>query len=850
MKELKQELIQREIKPKIYGYTTNQYKDIEWQGEKQGKGLIKIGYTERRVESRLWEQFPTKTPEANPFIVLFEEEAIDNLGNFFNDRLIHKKLEKKGFRRVRGEWFECGVNDLMTVFIEIKKGKENIDNRILDFELRPEQDEAIRITTNYLKKYNRSKEGRPPHFLWNAKMRFGKTFTAYKLAQKMGWKHIIVLTYKPAVQSAWKEDLENHIDFEEWQFIDRQNTFDQIDKNKPFVWFASFQDILGRKKDGKIKDRYQAAKKIDWDCVILDEYHFGAWRDAAKDFYTGEIAEEVDIDETIEIQEKFKEEIFPLKANSFLYLSGTPFRVMANGEFLEDQIFNWTYADEQRAKNNWNKDEENPYLELPQIVMMTYQLPDKIREFAANNDQNEFSLNEFFKAKETIDRGKKKYIFEYEDQVQQWLNIIRGQDRIFNPAIEKDYIKPPIPFEDARLVSYLNHTFWFLPSVASCKAMAEMLKRPNNIFFHDYKVFVAAGKDAGIGLDAFNNAKKVIGNPFKSKTITLSCGKLTTGVTVPSWSGIFILRDTISPETYFQASFRVQSPWLLKNSDPADIKKKEIIKPTCYIFDFSPNRALNLISEYSSKLDLNDARTPEQRVQEFLNFLPVLCYDGSSMQVLNAIELLDIAVTGVASTMLAKRWQSSQLIDISNSTLEKVLNSPDILASLEKIEAFRNLNKDIQRVISSEKEINKLKKKSLDEDLTKKEKQQITDEEKKNKGFKKQLRDKLLKFITRIPVFMYLTDYREETLKDLIMDIEPELFIKTTGLTIDDFEKMCEVGVFNSGNINSAIFAFKRFEDYSLIYAGGKELSDDDIIGGFDSKITRGEFNQVIEGMN
>lgn len=849
MKELKQELLQKKITPKIYAYTTEQYKNIEWQGEKSGKGLIKIGYTKKDVESRVWSQFPTKTPEEIPFDILFEEEAIDNFGNFFNDHLVHKKLEEKGFRRVGGEWFECSIEDLQSIFIEIKKGKKNLENRIWDFKLRPEQSEAVKITASYFKKYKKDKKGKPPHFLWNAKMRFGKTFTSYKLAQEMGWRNIIVLTYKPAVQSAWKEDLQNHIDFDGWQFIDRNNTFDQIEKDKPFVWFASFQDILGRKKDGKIKDRYQAAKKINWDCVILDEYHFGAWREAAKDFYTGEIADEVDVDESIEFQEKFKEEIFPLKANSFLYLSGTPFRAMADGEFLEDQIFNWTYADEQRAKNNWDKDETNPYLELPQIIMMTYQLPDKIREFAANNDQNEFSLNEFFKAKKIIERGKNKFVFEYEDQVQQWLNIIRGQDKIFNPAIEKDHIRPPIPFEDARLISYLNHTFWFLPSVASCKAMAEMLRRPNNIFFHDYKIFVAAGSDAGIGLEAFNNAKKIIGNPLKSKTITLSCGKLTTGVTVPSWSGIFILRDTTSPETYFQAAFRIQSPWVLKNSDPLDSKKIEILKPNCYIFDFSPNRALNLISEYSSRLDLNDSRTPEQRVQEFLNFLPVLCYDGSSMQVLNAIELLDIAVTGVASTMLAKRWQSSQLIDISNSTLEKVLNSPDILASLEKIEAFRNLNKDIQRVISSEKEINKLKIKSLEEELTQKEKKIITEEEKKNKGFKKLLREKLLKFITRIPVFMYLTDYREKTLKDLIMNIESELFIKTTGLTIDDFEKMCEVGVFNSSNINSAIFAFKRFEDYSLIYAGGKELSDDEIIGGFDSKITRGEFNQAVEGV-
>lgn len=842
------ELIQREIKPQIYAYTTSHYKNFPWEGEKQGSGLLKIGYTEKDIESRIWEQFPTKTPEKNPFEILFKDEAIDEKGDFFNDYLIHKKLLEKGFRRVNGEWFECSIKDLENTILEIKKGIRIIENRNWDFKLRPEQALAVKITAEYFKKYKKTKEGKSPHFLWNAKMRFGKTFTSYKLAQEMGWKKIIVLTYKPAVQSAWKEDLDSHIDFGGWQFINRQHSFDDINKKKPFVWFASFQDILGTDKDGKIKQRLKAAREMNWDCVILDEYHFGAWRDAAKDLYDGETGKETEFDEKLE--EEFKEEAFPLKSNHFLYLSGTPFRAVATGEFLENQIFNWTYADEQRAKNDWDiRNGDNPYLELPQIVMMTYQLPDKVREIAIKTDQNEFSLNEFFKAKLVEEGSEKKSVFDHENQVQQWLNIIRGQEQIFSPISNQENFKPPIPFEDVRLLSYLNHTFWFLPSVASCKAMAEMLSRKNNVFFHDYKVFIAAGTDAGIGLEAFVNAKEIIGNPLKTKTITLSCGKLTTGVTIPSWSGIFFLRDTTSPETYFQSAFRVQSPWVLRNSDGLDPKKKEILKPICYIFDFSPNRALNLISEYSSRLDLNDTRTAELRVQEFLNFLPVLCYDGSSMQMLNAVELLDIAVTGVASTMLAKRWQSAQLIDVSNITLERLLNTPDVMKALENIEAFRNLNKDISKVITSEKEINKLKKDSIDDPLTKKDEKQVSDTEKENKGFKKQLREKLLKFITRIPVFMYLTDYREEVLKDVIMNIEPELFTKVTGLTVHDFEKLCEIGVFNSQNINSAIFAFKRFEEYSLIYAGGKELIGSDIIGGFDSKVRRDELDEVIEGM-
>lgn len=842
------EIIQKVIKPQIYAYTTGRYKDAPWEGVKRGNGLLKVGYTEKDVEARIWEQFPTKTPESQPFEILLRDEAIDERGNFFTDHLIHKRLVEKGFRRVNGEWFECTVRDLQNTILEIKKDRKIAENRNQNFDLRPEQAEAVRVTAEYFKKYSKSKEDKAPHFLWNAKMRFGKTFTTYELARKMGWTKIIVLTYKPAVQSAWKEELESHVNFEGWQFIDRENTFDDVNEKKSLVWFASFQDILGKDKDGKTKKRLKAAHEITWDCVILDEYHFGSWREAAKDLYDSETGKEAGLDEKLE--EEFNENALPLNANHFLYLSGTPFRAVATGEFLENQIFNWTYADEQRAKTLWDaRNGENPYLVLPQIVMMTYQLPERVREIALTSGQNEFSLNEFFKAKEVKAGARKTYVFEHENQVQQWLNIIRGQDQIFSPIAGQNNTRPPIPFEDVRLLSYLNHTFWFLPSVASCRAMAEMLARTNNVFYHDYKVKVAAGADAGIGLDALVPVKEAIGNGLKTKTITLSCGKLTTGVTIPAWSGIFFLRDTTSPETYFQAAFRIQSPWFLSNSDGLDPLKKEILKPTCYIFDFAPNRALNLISEYSSRLDLNDTRTAEQRVQEFLNYLPVLCYDGSSMQSLNAIELLDIAVTGVASTMLAKRWQSSQLIDIGNITLERLLNAPEILAALEKIEAFRNLSKDITKVIASEQAINKLKKDKLDKPLTKKEEKQIDDTEKENRGFKKKLREKLLKFITRIPVFMYLTDFREEALKDVITNIEPELFTKVTGLSVDDFEKMCDIGVFNSQNINSAIFAFKRFEEYSLIYAGGKELKGSDIIGGFDSKVRRDELNEVIEGV-
>ncbi len=830
--------------PTIYAYTTQQYAETPWLGEKQGKGLLKVGYTKGDVEDRIWQQFPVKMPDEQPFKILVKESALANDGAFFTDRKIHQILKMKGFRNVNGEWFECAPADVLNAIVQARTGLVVKEGPSHTFGMRPEQAEAVKRTKTYFEHYD--SDGRASHYLWNAKMRFGKTFTAYQLARAMGWKRILVLTYKPAVESAWREDLETHVDFQDWQFIGRGETLDKQDESKPIVWFASFQDILGKSKTGAIKDRFELAHVIEWDCVILDEYHFGSWRESARDLYDGDASEKEAV-EKVEVD--FNEETFPLSVRHFLYLTGTPFRSLTTGEFLEDQIFSWTYSDEQRAKENWNDaNGPNPYQELPQMVMMTYQMPEDIRDIALKGESNEFDLNEFFKAKEEPNDDlteATKAVFTHETEVQKWLHLIRGSHLAGNPAAGTEGIRPPIPFEDNRLQGYLQHTFWFLPSVAACRAMARLLRQPQNAFFHDYKVVVAAGSEAGMGMDALRPVKEAMGNPLKTKSITLSCGKLTTGVTIAGWTGIFMLRNTSSPETYFQSAFRVQSPWVLRNQDGSDPHAVEVIKPKCYIFDFAPNRALQQISEYSSRLDLNEGATAEAKVADFIRFLPVLCYDGYTMQPLNASELLDIVAAGTASTMLAKRWQSAQMVNVDNVTLEKLLKNADVLAALQNIEDFRNLSRDISRVIASEKALNKIKKEknATGEKLDKEEKEQ----EKENQGFKKQLRDKLLKFVTRVPVFMYLTDFREEALKDVIMNLEPELFTRVTNLKVSDFEKLCEIGVFNPPVMNSAIFAFKRFEEASLTYAGGKKLSPQ--VGGFDTVISRTDLTQVIEGI-
>jgi hypothetical protein len=817
-------------KPKIYAYTTPEYSKRKWSGTREGVGLLKIGYTERDVEARMREHFPTKGPDKNPYKIMLVDDALTKDGKFFTDHAIHRILQESGFTRVGGEWFECTVSDVERAILQQKLGKPLEGSRTNDFAMRPEQIEAVRITKDYFEG-EIARGSKSPHFLWNAKMRFGKTFSAYQLARSMKWKRVMVLTYKPAVEREWRAELASHVDFQGWQFFGRGDDFSKIDGRKPLIWFASFQDILGKSPSGGIKQRYEAARVIDWDCIMLDEYHFGSWREAAKELYDADSSEG-------HIEEEFSEEKFPLSANSFLYLTGTPFRALANGEFLEDQIFTWSYIDEQRAKLEWNKPEPNPYSELPQMVLMTYQLPDEVRNVALRGEMNEFDLNEFFKAEEVKDKNGKatgKHKFIHKSEVQMWLSLIRGQYLQAGFKPDSGGTKPPLPYADAELLAYLNHSFWFLPNVASCYAMAEILREPVNSFFSDYNIVVAAGPQAGMGTEALPPVLNAIGRGQDTKSITLSCAKLTTGVSVPQWCGMFMLKNTSSPETYFQTAFRVQTPWTVRNSDKTDPKTQEILKEKCYIFDFAPNRALKLITEYSSRLDLRDTSQVEEKIKDFLNFLPVLAYDGFSMTPLDARELLDIAASGVGATMLARRWQSAQLVRVDNDTIERLLNNPDIIAALEGIEAFRNLGKDLTKVINSEKALAKLEREKTPKSPDDKR------EEKENKNFKKELREKLLKFVSRVPVFMYLTDYREETLKDVIMQLERPLFTKVTGLQIKDFEKMCEIGVFNSQAMNSAIFSFRRFELGSLHYAGGgTEL---ETIGLFDTTVS------AIEGL-
>jgi hypothetical protein len=812
-----------EVRLRVYAYSID---------DKVHQGLLKVGQTTRDVKQRVAEQL--KTAAIKNFRIELDEPAERDDGSIFTDREVRAALVAKGFENVELEWMRCTVADVRTVLTELRTGQRFTGTHHETFPMRREQAEAVDKTHAYFHSIWKEDMHAVPRFLWNAKMRFGKTFTTYQLAKKLGAKRVLVVTFKPSVEDAWKTDLESHVDFDGWQYLSKSSGRDptQIDRSKPVAYFGSFQDLLGRDALGNIKPKNEWLHKESWDLVVFDEYHFGAWRESAKELFEGEEEAisrmEAQLDDAKRLKERIADlqepletetEFLPITTKAYLYLSGTPFRALSTGEFIEEQIFNWTYTDEQRAKEEFAADNpgaRNPYGALPQMRLLTYQMPDELLAIASAGEFDEFDLNAFFEASGTGATAR----FKHKDDVQKWLDIIRGGYAPRSVEHLKTGTRPPFPYSDVRLLPYLQHSFWFLPNVAACHAMANLLAERQNTFWHAYKVILAAGTSAGIGLEALPPVRKAIGSGFDTQTITLSCGKLTTGVTVPQWSSILMLRNLKSPETYFQAAFRVQSPWSIKNPNGDNPNQEEILKPVCFVFDFAPTRALRQLSEYGIGLSPNEPN-PESAVKDLVSFLPVLAYDGANMTQIDAGGILDIAMAGTSATLLARKWESALLVNVDNETLRRILDNPDAMAAVERIEGWRALGDNIiETIINKSEKVKGLKSKAKEKGLTAKEKKELSDEEREYKSKRKQIQEKLIKFATRIPAFMYLTDFRENTLQDVITKLEPDLFLAVTGLTVKDFHLLVQLKVFNTEQMNHAVFAFRRYEDASLRYTG------------------------------
>jgi superfamily II DNA or RNA helicase len=820
-------------------------------------GLIKIGDTERNSHTRIKEQLNgAGVHDAGQldYELIYETKAVKEDDTEFSDKTIHKILHQKGYLNHKvfqenllvkndTEWFKIDADKVIHLIEKFKEGlePEKIDiDRFQDFPMRPEQEAAVLKT----EKYFLSSDGKSTtEVLWNAKMRFGKTFTAYQLVKKMNFTKTLILTYKPAVEDAWKKDLEHHKDFKDYVFLKRDSLSSinsYLDKGEKIVAFASYQDLLGENNDGTdIKERHLQLFETHWDIVIIDEFHYGSSTKKAQELIKekaetkkeekAQLKELHSEEDEEQIEEEISEEIEKIVEKSAtsdyrLFLSGTPFRAIADSKFEKDAIFNWTYTDEQRAKEQWNidfpdKKDSNPYKSLPQIQMFVYKVSKELIEAGKDVDKDEFSLNHFFKAS----KGK----FINETAVIKWLNLISGVTRphaeIADEIADEIEIQPSqYPFDhEGDLVKELDHTLWYFNRVDTAVAMKKLLE--NHSIFKTYHIILAAGKNMKSGVDAVEPVLSAIDS--NKKTITLTVGKLTTGVSVPKWKAVMFLRDTESPENYFQTAFRAQTPF--KDKATGYMKEK------CYIFDFSPNRSLKLLTSYSEKLTTDShLTTSEERITEFIKYLPVLKVAGNTMVNMDARSVLTFDLSGIDAKGLGERFIERKNIAVTREVIDAINSSPETQDKckeiFEKIKMFKRFsgasdkemkNSDVD-IANLDVNNNKIKKLEGAETKTEKEekekKKEIDEAEKDLKSERDKVRELLKTLLSRVPIFMYLTDATEENLEQVLVETKKDLFRKATGITTDDFRYLRDVGLIKIDSIDGYILKFVQLENQNF----------------------------------
>jgi type II restriction enzyme len=634
--------------PQIYAYVT--------PNAAENRGWVKIGYTEQQdVDKRIAEQAHTISIETK---TLWHAPAKfrDADEQWFIDKDLHKYLVtyKNRKRRHGTEWFYYGEHPEQSYkdFESFLKHDKTLEYDTKAYTLRKEQTEAVEQTMEY---FNNHQNGK---FLWNAKPRFGKTLTTYDLARKMNADKVLVLTNRPAVGNSWFDDYEKFIagptsfafvstsdSLKHKRTMTREEYDDQIDTGRDkMIAFISLQDLKGSKYFGGGYEKLGWVKQLAWDLVVVDESHEG-----------------VDTSKTKLIFDN-------IECHATLYLSGTPFKAIASHEFNEDQIFNWTYADEQQAKQNWHGDEyDNPYRQLPRLNMFSYQMSrmitDEVEQGADIDGENidyAFDLNEFFKTND----GK----FIHESAVKKWLDTLSKNEKY--------------PFSTPDLRNELKHTLWLLQRVDSAKALQKLLKK--HPVFENYKVVLAAGNgnnddDNDLKGKAYNQVTSAIKN--NDKTITLSVGQLTTGVTIPQWTAVLMLSNMQSASAYMQAAFRAQNPWqYFKNENVVE-------KQNAYVFDFAPERTLIMYDELANDLfkgTTNGSGTTAERkenIKQLLNFFPVIAEDAQGkMAEIDVNQVLTIPRTIKAQEVVKRGFMSNLLFQnisgiFAANGAEEILNN-------------------------------------------------------------------------------------------------------------------------------------------------------------------------------
>ena len=647
--------------PTIYAYTTPGYTPHD--------GWTKIGYTEQDADTRIKQQTYTADIETK---LEWQGNAIyeDGTGDTFRDTDFHNYLVKLGYeKKPSKEWVHITPADSHQKFFDFRINRGLLEaHSAVSYNLRAEQERASTETADYAKLH----EG--AEFLWNAKPRFGKTLTSYDLCKRLGAHTVLIVTNRPAIANSWYDDYVKFLGIDSgYHFISSAGSItkqafvknreeylsyrrNNPDEAKDFITFVSLQDLKGSERFGGGYQKLEWIADINWDILIIDEAHEGV------DTFKTDVAFD-------QIKRKFT-----------LHLSGTPFKALANEKFPESAIFNWTYADEQQAKRDWDDaDERNPYADLPQLNMFTYRMSDIVEEEVAEGMEIDgetveyaFDLNEFFSTK---DNGA----FTYSSDIDKFLDALTTQTKF--------------PFSTPELRSELRHTFWMLDRVDSARALAKKLKA--HPVFGNYEIVLAAGDgkidDSEETQKAFDKVRDAIAK--HDKTITLSVGQLTTGVTIPEWTAVLMLSNMKSPSLYMQAAFRAQNPCLFYRDG------KYLRKENAYVFDFDPARTLTIFEQFANDLYSDtaaaggDTDTRKRRILTLLNFFPVYGEDSDGqMEELDAEKVLSIPRKIRSQEVVRRGFMSDFLFqNISN-----VFHAPkEVLDIIESLEPFKAPDKDL-----------------------------------------------------------------------------------------------------------------------------------------------------------
>ena len=740
------------------------------------KGVLKIGDATLKT-SKKYDAFQPSCHELNAaakkrideytvtagitYELLYTEIAVylDSSNNLkaFRDHMVHNVLKRSGVKNVyfdkahrQNEWFECDLETAKKAIKAVKDGKTALDGCEITTNqspiiLRPEQEDAINKT---IKQFSVSH-----HMLWNAKMRFGKTLSALELVKRMKFNKTIIITHRPDVDAGWFEDFgkifyEKDTDYSYGSKNNGKTIKELIDSNKPFIYFASIQDLRGSEKAGGKFDKNNEVFGVKWDLVVTDEAHEGTQTELGKNVRSLLINDN----------------------NYDLSLSGTPFNLF--DIYSNDDTYTWDYIMEQKAKYDWMKNPEklgdsNPYEELPKLNIFTYQL-EKLIPTDFDLEDKAFNFKEFFRTwtgnKEkdytSMPSNAKIGDFVHEDAVKAFLDLLCKK------SDETNY-----PFSTEEYRDFFRHTLWMIPGVKEAKALTELLKK--HPVFQNFTIVNVAGD----GDDDFKEEQKARNKLYKAmtkhpedtRTITLSCGRLTTGVTVKEWTAVLMLYGTYMTDakTYLQTIFRVQSPGNLNGK----------IKENCYVFDFAPDRTLRVV--YDSMQKMSKRREPKIEVAkllgEFLNFCPVISLsEVSNMREFSANELLQEVKRVYAERVVESGFEDRCLYDeLKLKQLDQ--NALDKFEELRKIIGKTNQIKKTSVVVNENDLTEEQRKEQEKLEKKKKEKKPLSEEEKKRLEELKKLQNKkqtaisILRGISiRIPLLVYGMDI--DFLADITID--------------------------------------------------------------------------------